>query len=217
MERQTEPPINQKKKKGRGEKGENQNTTMACIGIEIKEKREKGKKNVPQGGRNRERRCAQLTGEESRPAKTQNGWKGSFSEKVKEKYLNKIKKTGDGEVLKLRSPKELKTSGKPNSATSENINSINRDMPRGHSPRSAATTHLMRHVITRVTQKKKKKLSIFYGRHRTPWRPKNRGQLTELTRPIKDEHSREDDVTPKTSPGNARVTDEHRVAIQYLQ
>ena len=41
MERQTEPPINQKKKKGRGEKGENQNTTMACIGIEIKKKKEK--------------------------------------------------------------------------------------------------------------------------------------------------------------------------------
>ena len=49
----------------------------------------------------------------------------------------------DGEVLKLRSPKELETSLKPNSPTSENINSINRDMPRDHSPRSAVTTHLM--------------------------------------------------------------------------
>ena len=39
----------------------------------------------------------------------------------------------------------------------------------------------------------------------------------EMTRPIKYEHSREDDVTPVTSPGNAHVTDEHRVAIQYLQ
>ena len=69
-------------------------------------------------------------------------------------------KTDDGEVLKLRSPKELETSEKPNSPTSENINSINRNMPRGHSPRSAATTHLMRHVIPRVTQKKKNSYSI---------------------------------------------------------
>ena len=38
-----------------------------------------------------------------------------------------------------------------------------------------------------------------------------------MTRPIKDEHSREDDVTPVTNPNNARVTDEDRVAIQYLQ
>ena len=74
----------------------------------------------------------------------------------------------DREVLKLRSPKELKTSGKTNSPSSENINFINRDMPRGHSPRSAATTHLMQHVILRVTKKKKKKLFIFYGCHRTP-------------------------------------------------
>ena len=41
--------------------------------------------------------------------------------------------------------------------------------------------------------------------------------LTEMMGPIKDEHSRANDVTPKTSPGNARVTDEHKVAIQYLQ
>ena len=47
MEGQTEPLINPKKKKG--EKGENHNTTMACIGIEIKERIERGKKNVPQG------------------------------------------------------------------------------------------------------------------------------------------------------------------------
>ena len=50
MERQTEPPINPKaKKKEEEEKGENQKTTMACIGIEIKERIERGKKNVPQG------------------------------------------------------------------------------------------------------------------------------------------------------------------------
>ena len=65
----------------------------------------------------------------------------------------------DGEVLKLRSPKELKTSEKPNSPTSENINSINRDMPRGYNPWSAATTHLMQYVIPRVTKKKKKNSS----------------------------------------------------------
>ena len=62
---------------------------------------------------------------------------------------------GNGEVLN-QSPKELETSEKPNSPTSENINSINRNMPRGHNPRSAATTHLRRHVSPRVTQKKKK-------------------------------------------------------------
>ena len=43
------------------------------------------------------------------------------------------------------------------------------------------------------------------------------GQLTKLTRSIKDEHSMVDDVTPKTSPSNTRITDEHRVAIQCLQ
>ena len=37
-----------------------------------------------------------------------------------------------------------------------------------------------------------------------------------LTR-IKDEHSKADDATPKTIPGNTRTIDEHRVAIQYLQ
>ena len=51
----------------------------------------------------------------------------------KQKYFSKVRKT-NGEVLKLRSPKELKTSEKPNSPTSESINSINRDMPCGHSP-----------------------------------------------------------------------------------
>ena len=77
----------------------------------------------------------------------------------KKKYLSKVKKT-DEEVLKLRSPKELKTNGKPNSPTSESINSINRDMPRGHNPRSTATTHLRQHMIPRVTQKKNSSSSI---------------------------------------------------------
>ena len=63
---------------------------------------------------------------------------------------------GNGEVLN-QSPKELETSEKPNSPTSENINSINWNMPRGHNPRSAATTYLKRHLIPRVTKKKKKK------------------------------------------------------------
>ena len=43
------------------------------------------------------------------------------------------------------------------------------------------------------------------------------GQLTKLTRSIKDEHRKVDDVTPKMSPGNTCTTDEHRVAIQCLQ
>ena len=38
-----------------------------------------------------------------------------------------------------------------------------------------------------------------------------------MTRPIKDEHSREDDITPVTNPDNAHVIDRHKVAIQYLQ
>ena len=62
---------------------------------------------------------------------------------------------GNGEVLN-QSPKELETSEKPNSPTSENINSINWNMPRGHNPQSAATTYLKRHLIPRVTKKKKK-------------------------------------------------------------
>ena len=62
-------------------------------------------------------------------------------------------------------------------------------------------------------KKKKKKLLIFYGRHGTPWRPKNRGQLTGMTRPIKDEHIRKDDFAPVTNPGNAHVIDEYKTAI----
>ena len=38
-----------------------------------------------------------------------------------------------------------------------------------------------------------------------------------MTRPIKDEHSRENDVAPVTNPDNARVIDGNKVAIQYLQ
>ena len=41
--------------------------------------------------------------------------------------------------------------------------------------------------------------------------------LTGLTRSIKDEHSRADEITPKTSPRKTRMTDENRVAIQCLQ
>ena len=43
------------------------------------------------------------------------------------------------------------------------------------------------------------------------------GQLTGLTRSIKDEHSRTDEITPKTSPRNTRITDKNSVAIQCLQ
>ena len=43
------------------------------------------------------------------------------------------------------------------------------------------------------------------------------GQLMGLTRSIKDEHSRADKITPKTSPRNTRITDGNRVAIQCLQ
>ena len=98
-----------------------------------------------------------LTGEESRPAKRLERMKGNFSEKVKGSYLRMVKKeNGKWRSFKSKSPKELETSGKPNSPTRENINSINRNMPRGHSPRSAATTHLMRHLIPRVIKKIKK-------------------------------------------------------------
>ena len=41
--------------------------------------------------------------------------------------------------------------------------------------------------------------------------------LTGMMRPIKDEHSREDDFAPVTNPGNAHVIDKHKIAIQYLQ
>ena len=41
--------------------------------------------------------------------------------------------------------------------------------------------------------------------------------LIGMTRPIKDEHSMEDDVTPVMNPGNARVIGEHKITIQYLQ
>ena len=43
------------------------------------------------------------------------------------------------------------------------------------------------------------------------------GQLTGLTRSIKDEHSKTDEITPKTSPRNTRITDKNSVAIQCLQ
>ena len=84
---------------------------------------------------------------------------GSFLRKVK-------KKMRSGEVLN-QSTKQLETSGKPNSPTNWNINSTNQDMPRGHDLWSATTTHLMRHEIPRVaySQKKKKNIFIFYGRH----------------------------------------------------
>ena len=36
-------------------------------------------------------------------------------------------------------------------------------------------------------------------------------------RPIKDEHSRVDNVTPVMNPDNAHVIDGHKVAIHYLQ
>ena len=146
--------------------------------------------------------------------KTQNGWKASFSEKVKERYLNKMKKTEDGEVLKLRSPKELGISGKPNSPTSENINSINQNVPCGHSPRSAATTRLMQHVIPRVTLKKNSSFMIVMGLHDNQ---RIGGQLMELMKYVKDEHTSTDEVISKMSPRSTHVPDENNVAIQCLQ
>ena len=38
-----------------------------------------------------------------------------------------------------------------------------------------------------------------------------------MTRPIRDEHIRKDDLAPETNPGNAHIIDEHKAAIQYLQ
>ena len=43
------------------------------------------------------------------------------------------------------------------------------------------------------------------------------GQLTGLTRSIKDEHSGADEITPKMSSRNTRIIDENSVAIQCLQ
>ena len=42
------------------------------------------------------------------------------------------------------------------------------------------------------------------------------GQLTGLMRSIKDEHSRVDEITPKTSPRNTHITNENSVAIHCL-
>ena len=161
-----------------------------------------------------------LIGEESQPAKRSKRMVGSFLRKSKRKFSQKGEKKENEKwrSFKSKCPKELETSGKPNSPISENINSINRNMPHGHGPRSAATTHLMRHLIPRVTRKKKKKkLSssmVVMGFHDDQ---RIGGQLTGLTRSIKDEHSRADEITPKTSPRNTRITDENRVAIQCLQ
>ena len=68
----------------------------------------------------------QLAGEESQPAKHSERMVGSFLRKSKRKFSQKgeKKKKKKGEVLN-QSPKQLETSGKPNSPTNENINSTN--------------------------------------------------------------------------------------------
>ena len=38
-----------------------------------------------------------------------------------------------------------------------------------------------------------------------------------MTRPIRDEHIKKDDLAPATNPGNAHIIDEHKTTIQYLQ
>ena len=38
-----------------------------------------------------------------------------------------------------------------------------------------------------------------------------------MTRLIRDEHIRKDDLAPETNPGNAHIIDEYKAAIQYLQ
>ena len=76
--------------------------TMACIGVEIKGKREKGEKNVPYRRRSRERRCTQLTGKNHGQRKLKAGER-RVSQK-KQRYFSKIKKM-NGEVLKTKKPK----------------------------------------------------------------------------------------------------------------
>ena len=73
-----------------------------------------------------------VIGEESHARQSvRNKWREIFLEKVKGSYLRRMKKeNGKWRSFKLKSPKELETSGKPNSPTRKNINSINQNMPR---------------------------------------------------------------------------------------
>ena len=179
MERQTEPPINPKTKtKTKTKKPKKKGKSEHYHGLYLHWNKRKSRKRKEKRT-SRRKRWEMLLYDSPEKSHSQrkvwNGWRGSFSEEVKERYLRRVKKENEKwRSFKSKSPKELETGGKPNSPTSENINSINRNMPHGHSPRSVATTHLIRHLIPRVT-KKKKKLFIFYGRHGVPWWPKNRG------------------------------------------
>ena len=49
------------------------------------------------------------------------------------------------------------------------------------------------------------------------WRDQLKTNIAGMMRPIKDEHSRVDNVTPVMNPDNAHVIDGHKVAIHYLQ
>ena len=45
----------------------------------------------------------------------------------------------------------------------------------------------------------------------------NKLKLTGMMKPIKDNHTRKDDFALVTNPSSANVTDDHEIAIQYLQ
>ena len=136
-------------------------------------------------------------------------------------FLKKVKETRSGEVLN-QSSKQLEINGKPNSPTNWNINSTNRDMPRGHNLWSAATAHLMRHEIPRVAyskKKKKKKKAFSSSMVVVTFRDNHRiwGQLTGLTKSIRDESSKTDEANPKTSPKSIHITNENRRTIRCHQ
>ena len=144
---------------------------MACICIQIKERVEREKKRRTSRKKRWETPLYGSSEKSHGRQSVRNEWREIFLEKVKGSYLRRVKKENvKWRNFKSKSPKELETSGKPNSPTRKNINSINQNMPRGHGPRSA-TTHLIQHSIPRVIKKfkkKKKKLFIFYGRHGIP-------------------------------------------------
>ena len=166
---------------------------MACICVEMKERIEREKEKAYLKGRKIENAAERVTEEESWPAKCSEWMKGSFLRKGKRKLSQKDeKRKREMGSFKSKSPKKLETSRKPNSPTRKNTNSINQNMPRGHSPRSA-TTHLIRHSIPRVKKKKKKHFHLLWsswdsmmtkesGGNWRSWRNKLKTNTSVLTR-----------------------------------
>ena len=157
---------------------------MACICIQIKERVEREKKRRTSRKKRWETPLYGSSEKSHGRQSVRNEWREIFLEKVKGSYLRRMKKeNGKWKSFKLKSPKELETSEKPNSPTRKNINSINQNMPRGHGPRSA-TTYLIQHSIPRVIKnfKKKKNFSSSMVVMGFPDDQRIGGQLTGLTR-----------------------------------